>query len=560
MVKNKKLKNIVPEMEAINIAVKNNIKKLNLENINEPNGKAFESICHGWICNKELNKFTEDDIDGSGEFGMDSINVEKNNKGGFSIKILSCTYSGGFSYQKTDEIQKGLKIVFEHDDYKKLINDKLKAKIDIIRKNKLKIQDVKVYYCINTINEPNKDCLKSKEQLLEGLREIFSARYDKKLEFDFSFLGAKEIFEKKMRNENPLSKKYISVKYKEQINQFNKNKEEELPKGKIEGCLITVDAIELKNMLVQCDDWIFHYNIRKFKGKNPVNKKIIETIKSKNKKMFWFLNNGVTMVCESAIKDRKGIIKLKYPQIVNGQQTIQTIKLFSKKELIGVDILVRLYITDNDEFFSDIAVATNSQTKIDYSDISSNKSEQHAIKYVFEYLGYYYKNKKGVEKKIFKRGIDSKMLGRISFATVNQKPTIGRKTVRDSVIFSEDNYKKLYDTDPYYLLLSFLIYNYCKTKDLGIKELDMATSEREIKHFGYFHLSSLMWSYLKEKDILLDRSKIIEMIENKNFDEFYNKAFSKIESVIAVEKNKNKDIILKDYFSDEKLDNLIFTK
>ena len=69
-----------------------------------------------------------------------------------------------------------------------------------------------------------------------------------------------------------------------------------------------------------------------------------------------------------------------------------------------------------------------------------------------------------------------------------------------------------------------------------------------------------MWSYLKEKDILLDRSKIIEMIENKNFDEFYNKAFSKIESVIAVEKNKNKDIILKDYFSDEKLDNLIFTK
>ena len=34
-------------MEAINIAVKNNIKKLNLENINEPNGKAFESIYDG---------------------------------------------------------------------------------------------------------------------------------------------------------------------------------------------------------------------------------------------------------------------------------------------------------------------------------------------------------------------------------------------------------------------------------------------------------------------------------------------------------------------------------
>ncbi|MBU0998998.1 AIPR family protein [Patescibacteria group bacterium] len=556
----KKIKNSVPEIEVIDLETIDNIIKLQLdEKVESSKGKAFESICHNWICNKNLGEFKKDDTDGNGEFGIDSINIDKNDNGGIFINIISCTYSGGFSYKKTDEIKKGLKIVFEDDEYKKLKNEKLKKKISFIRKNKSKIQNVKVFYCVNGVSKPDEDCLKSQEQLLEKLKTIFSARYDKKLEFDFLFFGAKEIFEKKMRNENPLSKNSIKIKYKEQINKFNKNKEEELSRGKIEGCIITMEASELKNILKKCGDWIFHYNIRKFKGKNSINKKIIKTIESEDKKKFWFLNNGVTMVCENAIESKKNILILKYPQIVNGQQTVKTIDSFPIKKLKDIDVLIRLYVTDNDEFFSDIAEATNSQTRIDYSDISSNKSEQHAIKYFFENFGYYYKNKKGIEKKKFKTGIDSKGLGRISLSTFNKKPSSGRKTTKDSIIFDESNYPKLFNVSPHWLLVSFLIYDFCRKNDSGIKNIKRMTTDKEIKHWGYFHLSALMWSYLEKNGTINNESQILELIKNKNFDEFYKKAFLKIKEVIVKEKRKDHSIVLKDYFNNEKLDDLIFS-
>jgi len=567
----KKINNLVPEMEAINIEVQNKIKNLKLKEKYKffSKGKAFEAVCYCWICNKKIKEFINDDTDGAGEFGIDSISIEKKVNGGIRLKVLSCTYSGGFSYQKVDEIKKGLKKIFDEDDYEKLKNNKLKQKIKQIRRNKSKIQEVEIYYCINNVTKSqssegkkdNNECSKSKENLLLKTKKIFEAKYNKKINLDFLFFDAKAIYEKKIRNDNLLSRREdISVRYNALINKFNKSKEIETKDGKIEGCIITVDAFELKKLLTKCTDLIFHYNIRKFKGKNLVNKNIADTIKSESKNKFWFLNNGITLVCEDAIEEDNGTIKLRYPQIVNGQQTLKTIESFSTEELSGVDVLVRIYITDNEKVFSDIALATNSQTRIDFADMSSNKSEQHAIRFIFESFGYYYKNKKGIEKKMFKIGIDSKMLGRISFSTINSKPTEGRRTTRDTIIFNEDNYSKLFNVNPHWLLLSFLIYNYCKKNDPGIKNMKRITVERNIKHFGYFHLSALIWSYLKDENILLDENKMINLIESNNFDKFYKKAFSKIKRVIVKEKKKDKNMILKEYFNNDKLDDLIFIK
>ena len=549
----KKISNLVPEMEAINIEVKNKIKKLKLKGTYDSSkGKAFEALCYCWICNKELEEFFKDDIDGSGEFGIDSINIEKKRNGRLRLKILSCTYSGGFKYKQVDEIKKGLKKIFDEDNYKKLKNDKLKQKIKQIRKNKQKIQEVEIYYCINNIiksqndkgDNDNNECLESKKALLLETKKIFEAKYDKEVDLDFLFFDAKAIYEKKIRNDNPLSKQNdISIKYNKLINKFKKRKEIETKNGKIRGCVVTVDALELKKLMKKCNDFIFHYNIRKFRGNNPVNKMIANTIESESKNKFWFLNNGITLVCEDANEGNDGIIKFRYPQIVNGQQTLKTIESFPDKKLSGVDVLVRIYMTDNEKFFSDIALATNSQTRIDFADMSSNKSEQHAIKFIFKNFGYYYKNKKGIEKKIFKIGVNSKLLGRISFSTINNRPATGRRTTRDMIIFNEDNYSRLFDVNPHWLLLSFLIYNYCRSNDPGIKNVKRITIERNIKHFGYFHLSALIWSYLKDEDIVLNEAKIIKLIKSNDFDKFYKKALSQIKSVIVKQTKKNKNII-----------------
>lgn len=562
----KEIKYLVPEMEVINVESKKYKNKLKLSG-KDSHGKAFEVICHNWICNKEIADFNNDDTDGGDEFGIDSISIEETENGGLSLRILSCKYSKGFSYQQVDEIGKGLKIIFDKDNYEKLKNEKLKNKIKIIRENKMKVEEVKIYYCVNNFIclEDDDECLKSRNELLKELKSIFAAKYRKEINFDFLFFDSKSLYEKKIRNDNPLSKvDDIYIKYQDSINHFNKNKEINFNGGRIEGCVITVAATELKLLLEKCGDPIFNYNIRKYKGRILINKNIESTINSKTKNIFWFLNNGITLVCEQAIEGKTGEIKLRYPQVVNGQQTLKTISSFSDDELLNVDVLVRLYITDNEKFFTDIALATNSQTRIDFSDISSNKSEQQAIKYLFEQFGYYYKNKKGIEKKIFKIGVDSKTLGRISLSTINKRPSEGRKMIKDSDIFNEKNYNYLFNRNPHLLLLSFLIYNYCKKQDVGNKNIKRMTVEREIKHFGYFHLSALIWKYLEDEKLSKiktgDYKQLLDLIEKQDFYSYYKKAFVKIKNVIKKKKTSRKSINLKDYFNDANLTKLIFKK
>ena len=201
-------KNVIPEMEAINIEVKRTIKHLELKNIDQSKGKGFECVSYQWICNKDIGDFVNDDTDGNDEFGIDSINIEVKENGRILIKILNCTFSGGFTYKKVDEIKKGLKIIFDDDSFEEIKNEKLKKKIRIIRneKDKDKINKVEIYYCINNYKEADENCIKSRDALLKEVKNVFKAKYSLDLKIEFLFFGTKEIYEKKIRNKNPLSK------------------------------------------------------------------------------------------------------------------------------------------------------------------------------------------------------------------------------------------------------------------------------------------------------------------------------------------------------------------
>lgn len=544
-----------PEKEAIDIEMeefKQELLKLGkaFKKESDAIGKAFEALSYSYICNSSIKDFLEDDTDGSNEFGIDSVMIKKNDSGKISIKILSCKYDKGPSYKTVDDIKRGLKNLFDIDDPEEVKNERIRKKNEEIRKVRKQIEDVKIYCCTNNEAEPEENCLKSRDDLLQEIKLVFNSKYDKKINVDFLFFGSKEIYEKKLRNDNPLSRdKEIIIKYKEKLGKFNKLKEEFFNEGEICGCVVTIDANEVVQLLKEAGDWLFHYNIRGFQGKNKTNKKIEETIKSKDKNKFWFLNNGITMLCEDAIEDTSGNIKLKFPQIVNGQQTVKTIASFNKKELNGVDVILKIYITENENFFSDVALATNSQTSIDYADLSSNRTEQIAIKKVFEKFNILYKNKKGKVVGKYKDRVDSKTLGRISLSTINGDPSLGRKTTKSELIFGE-LYDDIFQQDPYCLLLSFRIYISCKKNDKGIdrKKFNL---EREVRHFGIFHLSSLIWYYLKEKKLILSKEQIIKLIILDDFNDYYKKALVKIKSVIKEEQKKKgrNNVIIKEYFN-----------
>ncbi|MCM2286137.1 MAG: AIPR family protein [Desulfobacula sp.] len=111
---------------------------------------------------------------------------------------------------------------------------------------------------------------------------------------------------------------------------------------------------------------LFEENVRHYLGaENPVNAQIMETLNEPNAKTrFPVLNNGVTIVSPD-VRVQGTTLHLKNFQIVNGCQTSHV--LFENRDKLSDGIMVTLKIveTTDEDVFSELVRATNSQTKID---------------------------------------------------------------------------------------------------------------------------------------------------------------------------------------------------
>lgn len=111
---------------------------------------------------------------------------------------------------------------------------------------------------------------------------------------------------------------------------------------------------------------VFEENVRAFLGTdNPVNSAIGATIEDqKDKTRFPVLNNGITVVSPDIRVQGLNITFLDF-QIVNGCQTSNM--LWEKRDQLDNSMMVTIKVieTTNEDMFSDLVKATNSQTKID---------------------------------------------------------------------------------------------------------------------------------------------------------------------------------------------------
>ena len=118
-------------------------------------------------------------------------------------------------------------------------------------------------------------------------------------------------------------------------------------------------------------DFVFDLNLRPFLGTvGKVNQEIDKTCTDiKDSKLFWFLNNGVTMICDKVdvVKDAdRPLIKLSNVQIVNGCQTTVTLLNALKRNVLNdeVSILVKILETKDVNLIGKITLTTNNQNKI----------------------------------------------------------------------------------------------------------------------------------------------------------------------------------------------------
>ena len=107
---------------------------------------------------------------------------------------------------------------------------------------------------------------------------------------------------------------------------------------------------------------MFYDNVRDYKGDNPVNHEMAETV-SNDPNKFVLFNNGVTVICKKLSCLRNRFTLTDY-QIVNGCQTSHV--LFNNKDVITEDLQIPIKIieTENDDTVNQIIKATNRQTQV----------------------------------------------------------------------------------------------------------------------------------------------------------------------------------------------------
>lgn len=248
---------------------------------------------------------------------------------------------------------KGENDIFTTDEMKKFIELK-----DYIYENSMYMHEknpslVLYYVSTGTWDNENltlKTVIKGNKSNLEGLN-LFS-------NVEFIPCGAKEIQNYYRKTKNDLS---ATFNFEKKVTMFSND----------DGGVGYYGVLPFKEFSkIICEENgklkpVFEDNIRDFLGvNNDVNIAIEQTLRSNNINAFSMLNNGVTVVADSAPSTGDKITINNY-QIVNGCQTSHV--LYLNREADGIDNLMiplRIITTTNEELKNSITKATNSQTEI----------------------------------------------------------------------------------------------------------------------------------------------------------------------------------------------------
>lgn len=166
-------------------------------------------------------------------------------------------------------------------------------------------------------------------------------------------------------------------------------------------------AIDLVNAYDTLGYQLFEPNVRANINNSPVNRAIRDSVlHQRTRRDFKFLNNGVTITCDSFIKPTKqnAYFTVVHPGVVNGLQTVvalhtayQVLTPQDKKDFeMNCSLMVRLLMNSAVDDISRVVKATNNQNPMKARNLVSNNSEQLIYVRVFaEKLGWFYESKQG---------------------------------------------------------------------------------------------------------------------------------------------------------------------
>lgn len=199
---------------------------------------------------------------------------------------------------------------------------------------------------------------------------------------------------------------------------------------------------------------IFEANVRDYQGQVAVNKEILNSLNESHSPDFWWLNNGVTIVCEEAHSVGK-TFALKNIQIVNGLQTSHTIFNWHKErtekgEGLPSDdrkILVRVIKASDDAVRDKIIRATNRQTPVPDASLRATDEIQRRIEAYFSAKGLFYDRRKGYYRNLGKdpsKIVSIPYLGQAMYAIAYGRPEVARGKP-NSLLAEDARYRQTFD-------------------------------------------------------------------------------------------------------------------
>ncbi|MFB7655235.1 MULTISPECIES: AIPR family protein [unclassified Streptomyces] len=146
---------------------------------------------------------------------------------------------------------------------------------------------------------------------------------------------------------------------------------------------------------------LFEWNVRDYQGNVSVNQEIRSSLTAPDSPEFWWLNNGVTLICSEATSTAK-TYSLSNIQIVNGLQTsheiFEALRGGGTSEAEDRMLLVRIIVTDDAATRDLVIRATNRQTAITDASLRATDEVQRNIEDYFLTQGWYYDRRKGYYK------------------------------------------------------------------------------------------------------------------------------------------------------------------
>lgn len=446
--------------------------KESVDEIKEKNYYKNSSIAfiHWYLKNHlflEEQEIGEVIIDGFGDNGIDAILLNEEEK---ELTVMQFKFPENINGINS-EINQG-DILKTFNGFNLLIDKTMHQESNIQfnqfkeRINDMDIFSFKIYFVsFNKGIDAN-----SNKELVENFARNFKKDYGSELQIKIHDKSIISNIYEKMNRKNDLE---ITLSYKQLASAYD------IDLMNIKSYVGLVNGRSLISSIENSIETIFDENIRLYEGKTSVNNSIKATASNpKESEMFYFYNNGVTIICDKVNNSpNKLSVSLKGVSIVNGCQTVTSLyDLYTQNKLEnGVDILTRIIeISDYNERMK-ITEYLNSQNPIKDSYFIANHTIIRDLQKSLENKGYY------LERQI-----------------------------------NEFEYKKHYGGN-------------------GLNNLEPIKLESVIQHYVGYWLDEYASTAKRGKGLLFDKNKIDEILMDINADRVIeaNNMYKKISEIIT---------------------------